>query len=74
MTPDTLPPANLGRWFITHKQQVVLAVRAGLITLEDACRRYALSIEEFVQWQEMTDRHTYGRDHRDAATPHLAAK
>ncbi|MBT6588439.1 MAG: DUF1153 domain-containing protein, partial [Rhodospirillaceae bacterium] len=33
------------------------AVRGGLLSLEEACRRYALSVEEFLSWQQAIDRH-----------------
>ncbi|MEG3618296.1 DUF1153 domain-containing protein [Magnetovibrio sp. PR-2] len=57
MTLDDLPPANTKRWVTTRKAQVVNAVRSGLITLEEACKRYALSVEEFVTWQSLLDNH-----------------
>ena len=34
-----------------RKAAVVAAVRAGMITVEEACRRYQLSEEEFLAWQ-----------------------
>ncbi|WP_322111141.1 CtrA inhibitor SciP [Varunaivibrio sulfuroxidans] len=57
MDANELPPADTKRWVSTRKAQVVTAVRTGVITLEEACRRYALSIEEFVSWQQKLDRH-----------------
>lgn len=57
MTLDDLPPADTQRWVTARKAQVVNAVRSGLISLEEACRRYALSVEEFVTWQSLLDRH-----------------
>jgi hypothetical protein len=36
---------------VRRKAAVVAAVRAGMITVEEACRRYQLSEEEFVSWQ-----------------------
>ena len=36
---------------VRRKGAVVAAVRAGVITLEEACRRYQLSEEEFLAWQ-----------------------
>ena len=30
-------------------------VRAGLISLEDACERYKLSVEEFLSWQKLIE-------------------
>jgi hypothetical protein len=35
-------------------------VRAGLLSLEDACRRYHLSTEEFMSWQAAIDKHGLG--------------
>jgi len=52
-----LPPKNTTRWVARRKAEVVAGVRAGLITLEEACRRYALSLEEFLSWQQMFDEH-----------------
>jgi len=54
---EDLPPPETKRWVIRRKAQVVAGVRSGLITLEDACRRYKLSIEEFLSWQRMIDSH-----------------
>ena len=52
-----LPPANTQRWVIRRKAEVVLAVHAGLLTLEEACARYCLTIEEFSSWQTAIERH-----------------
>lgn len=57
MTLDDLPPADTKRWVTTRKAKVVNAVRSGLISLEEACKRYALSVEEFVTWQSLLDNH-----------------
>ena len=57
MTIDDLPPPNTKRWVIRRKAQVVAGVRGGLISLEDACKRYKLSVEEFLSWQRLIDRH-----------------
>jgi transposase-like protein len=46
-----LPPPNTKRWVSRRKAAVVAAVRAGEITVEEACRRYQLSEEEFFAWQ-----------------------
>ncbi len=55
ITLDDLPPLNTKRWVIRRKAAVVCGVRAGLISLEEACRRYTLSVEEFSTWQRMID-------------------
>jgi hypothetical protein len=57
LTIDDLPPPNTERWVIRRKAEVVSAVRAGLISLEDACERYRLSVEEFLSWQRLIDKH-----------------
>lgn len=54
---DDLPPPETERWVIRRKAEVVAAVRAGLLSLEDACERYRLSVEEFLSWQRLIDRH-----------------
>ena len=48
-----LPPPNTTRWVVRRKAAVVAAVRAGVITVEEACRRYQLSEEEFLSWQRV---------------------
>ena len=60
LTLDDLPPPNTQRWVARRKAEVVAAVRAGLLSLEDACRRYHLSTEEFMGWQAAIDKHGLG--------------
>jgi uncharacterized protein DUF1153 len=52
-----LPPPNTKRWVVRRKAAVVGAVRNGKITLEEACRRYQLSEEEFLSWQRAFETH-----------------
>ena len=52
-----LPPAETKRWVVRRKALVVAAVRAGALSLDDACRRYALTVEEFLGWQNSIERH-----------------
>jgi hypothetical protein len=52
-----LPAPGTKRWVIRRKAAVVQAVRKGAITLDDACRTYNLSPEEFNSWQRLIDRH-----------------
>jgi transposase-like protein len=54
---DDLPPANTRRWVVRRKAAVVAAVQSGQITIEEACRRYQLSEEEFRAWQYAYERH-----------------
>jgi hypothetical protein len=51
MTLDDLPPANTKRWVVRRKAEVVTAVQGGLLTIEEACKRYRLTMEEFLAWQ-----------------------
>ncbi len=57
MTFDDLPPADTSRWVASRKAEVVAGVRAGLISLEEACRRYSLSVDEFLSWRRRLDEH-----------------
>jgi len=57
MSLDNLPPPGTKRWVIRRKALVVAGVRAGLLTLEEACARYQLSIEEFLSWQRQIELH-----------------
>lgn len=54
---DDLPPPETRRWVIRRKAIVVAGVRNGLISLEEACKRYKLSVEEFLSWQRLIDEH-----------------
>ena len=57
LTVDNLPPADTERWVIRRKAEVVAAVRNGLIGLDEACERYRLSVEEFLNWQQLIESH-----------------
>ncbi|WP_169568143.1 DUF1153 domain-containing protein [Sneathiella limimaris] len=57
MTVDDLPPRDTKRWVIRRKAEVVQAVRGGLISLDEACTMYKLSVEEFLSWQKAIDKH-----------------
>ncbi len=52
LTLANLPPAGFTRWVALRKAEVVTAVRGGLISLDEACRRYMLTPEEFSTWQK----------------------
>jgi hypothetical protein len=57
MSVHDLPASNTKRWVIRRKAKVVAGVRGGLITLEEACTRYNLSIDEFLSWQRLLNEH-----------------
>jgi hypothetical protein len=51
LTFDVLPPPALRRWTIRRKAEVVAAVKGGLLTIDEACDRYGLTLEEVALWQ-----------------------
>ena len=53
---DDLPPAGTKRWVGRRKAAVIAAVRDGRLTLDSACERYGLTIEELMSWQRLADR------------------
>ena len=57
LTIADLPPPSTKRWVIRRKAEVVAAVRGGLLTLEEACTRYMLTVEEFQSWQRAIEQH-----------------
>jgi hypothetical protein len=48
-------PPRPTRWVPQRKAEVVAALRNGYLSLEEACERYALSIEECLTWQRGVD-------------------
>ena len=56
LTLDSLPPPGTSRWVVRRKAEVVSAVSGGLLTVDEACERYGLSLEEFASWQRAVDR------------------
>ena len=57
LTIADLPPRNTKRWVARRKGELVAAVRGGLLSLEEACERYTLTLDEFLSWQRSMDRH-----------------
>ncbi len=56
LTIDDLPPADTTRWVVRRKAEVVAAVNGGLLTIDEVCSRYGLTLEEFAGWQRAVDR------------------
>jgi hypothetical protein len=54
-TEIVLPPADTKRWSPSRKAAVMAAARAGLISREEVCARYAMSDEEFTEWERAFD-------------------
>ena len=67
LTLEDLPSPQTRRWVARRKAEVVTAVRAGLLPIEDACRRYGISVEEFASWERLIDRHGLERAESDPA-------
>ena len=55
LTVADLPPKDTKRWVIRRKAEVVAAVRGGLLSIEEACDRYKLTVDEFLSWQRSID-------------------
>jgi hypothetical protein len=56
LTLDSLPPPSTTRWVVRRKAEVVAAVNGGLLTVDEVCDRYSLTLEEFAGWQRAVDR------------------
>ncbi len=56
MTIESLPPPHTTRWVIRRKAEVLAAVQGGLLSIEDVCERYDLSLDEFMLWQRAVKR------------------
>jgi transposase-like protein len=54
---ERLPHPSTKRWVVRRKAAVVAAVRSGGITVEEACRVYQLSEEEFRSWDRAFELH-----------------
>ena len=56
-TENALPPADTERWVISRKAQVVRAIDAGILSEDEACRRYDLTQEELNSWRILISQH-----------------
>jgi hypothetical protein len=56
LTMDNLPAPDTNRWVARRKAEVVAAVNGGMLTIEEACERYQLTLEEFASWQRAVER------------------
>jgi hypothetical protein len=48
--PD-LPRESERRWTVRRKAAVIAGVRGGWVPIEEACRLYGISVDEFVAWE-----------------------
>ncbi|HUE65381.1 MAG TPA: DUF1153 domain-containing protein [Rhizomicrobium sp.] len=51
-----LPSSQTVRWVVSRKAEVLTAVRSGFISVDDACKRYGISMDEFIAWRSAMDR------------------
>src|SRR5260370_41001207 len=50
-----LPRRSERRWTIRRRAAVVEAVRGGWVPIEEVCRLYTLSVDEFLAWERDVD-------------------
>ena len=51
-----LPDPNTRRWVVSRKAAVVRAIKHGLLSKEEALKRYSLSEEELASWQSAVEK------------------
>ena len=56
LTIESLPAPGTTRWGGRRKAEVVAAVNGGLLSIDEVCERYGLTLEEFASWQRAVDR------------------
>ena len=56
LTLEMLPSPDTRRWVVRRKAEVVAAVNGGLLTIDEVCERYRVTLEEFAAWQRAVDR------------------
>ena len=49
-------PSLRQRWTVRRKAAVIEAVRGRWLPIEEACRLYNLSVDEFLRWERDSDR------------------
>ena len=57
LEPTPRLPTPSERWTVRRKAEVIAAVRGGWVAIEEACRLYQLSVDEFVAWERDLNRH-----------------
>lgn len=56
LTMADLPRRGEVRWVARRKAEVCAAIRGGLLSAEEACARWNLTLEELALWQDAIDR------------------
>ncbi len=52
VTIANLPPKNTRRWVLNRKYIVVMAVKVGMISLEECLARYEMTEGELQDWED----------------------
>ncbi len=55
-----LPPPTTQRWVKSRKLAVIKAIERGVLSDDDACKRYSLSQEELESWKSALNRYGPG--------------
>ena len=56
LTANTLPSSRLKRWVTGRKAEVLAAVDCGLLSVDEACVRYGISLDELLSWKRAAGR------------------
>ena len=56
LTIEDLPSSATTYWVSRRKAEVLAAIDGGMLSLDDACERYRLSLEELASWRRSIDR------------------
>src|SRR3954449_1699898 len=56
LTADTLPSPRLKRWVAGRKAEALAVVDCGLLSVDEACGRYGISLDEFLSWKRAVGR------------------
>ena len=49
-------PSHIKRWTVRYKAAVIEAVRGGWVPIDEVCRLYNVSVDEFIAWERDLDR------------------
>lgn len=56
LTIEKLPSSATTYWVSRRKAEVLAAIDGGMLSLDEACERYRLSLEELADWRRAIDR------------------
>lgn len=56
LTLEKLPRPGFRHWLPLRKAEVVAAVSGGLLTIDEALKRYNMTIEEYAGWERAVKR------------------